>query len=239
MNLNKHEAVYIPHEDGTEHYLVNLGSSPNVHIYDGITLRDKNEILIENPDKLYELVDTSITTDVYHSYIVEGKEYLIDSTYYRELNSIYYNPEMFDVSCNDKYINHILTTAKPYETKKVKTTKIIPVKLNIVGTLQDTGSDFIHSALQVGKKQWFSYGMFKVDSGVSIAKDELEILLDVDKIQGRFPKLSYEGVELDFSEYYPSKFDHGVRYFDAIDKAKEYEDNIRKIIEDIVMSKEI
>ena len=45
------------------------------------------------------------------------------------------------------------------------------VELNVIGTMIDTGSDFIHSALHVGEKSFADRGMFKVNLA-SVALDE-------------------------------------------------------------------
>lgn len=235
INISANEAVKF-----NNGYLVNLPTLWSGHYLVG-------QDVVERTGKFFvESVDNIFKVETSPRYLVgykdpETSELVTVQELYKERHELSEDGEYPDIDTHyrvEKRIQRIEAGEKVWQEAEEK---VSPVAIKVIGTLEDTGSPFIETAISVGQTTYRGDGMYKVFTG-HVAKDEWMNLSKASEGHTfehsstshlKFAKVNGQSVFYNSGLVFVENQGY-VAFTDSLEKARKIEEEVRETIRRLV-----
>lgn len=221
-------------------YIVCLStwSDKSTHCVNGVDT-PASQVVVDDLTSIFKLVKPSPELTHYvdeSGDVVSVEKYTEMMTAFTGEHNKYYDEDVDDYIYPDLDTEYMVKKLKEPLSKLKHVFKEFPVEqrqveIDVVGVLEDTGSQFIETSVQFGKTSWQGgAGAYKVGASNGIVIDEIRKIkdesddLDIPTHSGlRYVKLNGKYI---FSSESLTHMPH--KYFTSLEDAKEFEQSLRK-----------
>lgn len=208
----------------------------------GAKIGNQTQVVVDN---LEDVVQVKITPRKIDHYVDDnGSKYSVVEinnirTKFQDEDGDDFYPTIQDQIDHLKEIEWVNSLEKVYTEEKVER---FPVEIEVIGSLEDTGSDFIETAINYGKASWDnSAGLYKVQMS-RIAKDEVIKLqkqyddIDIPNHSNiEYVKASGKFIFTNDPKQWIKNAQH-VQIVTDLDKAKDLEKHVRDYVNKAMMA---